>query len=437
MVEPASPHLRVLISYSHDSETHRQTVRTLAQRLRDRGVDAQIDQFEKGPPNSWSDWMRRELDMADRVLVVVTEEYRRRFDGDSPEGVGDGARWEGTLIKRWLYRSRHDKARFLPVLLRAEDHRHIPPELDTSSYVIGETGEADLSKLLRDLHGIPDAVPADLGDPFSAPASPGHYTGLHSSRVIEEALIQAREGSADTAMRQLWEAQSGLQGDQRAQAAYLTGVLCHQLGHLKEAQQFFQWVVAETQHEELCASAQGMAELVDSEFNELCGKHGPVTAAQNWLNLLRRKWRTRDAIWKNLDTNLRLALAQDWIIANAEHPWFQGQDFDTLAKSLAHEKPYTELATHLVEGRVKLLREGYSEWNPDTWQLARVPRRIGLDYVIVALGPASGQQSTQFSFLMRRVGRDWRVANFQPAYVIPGRPPRQEEIPGALSSWGA
>jgi hypothetical protein len=40
---------RVFISYSHDDEVHKARVLDLANRLREDGVDAVIDQYEESP----------------------------------------------------------------------------------------------------------------------------------------------------------------------------------------------------------------------------------------------------------------------------------------------------------------------------------------------------------------------------------------------------
>ena len=53
----------VLISYSHDSPAHEARVLALADRLRDDGVDAILDQYESFPPQGWIKWM----DAADRA----------------------------------------------------------------------------------------------------------------------------------------------------------------------------------------------------------------------------------------------------------------------------------------------------------------------------------------------------------------------------------
>lgn len=428
---------RVLISYSHDSEQHKKAVLELTNRLRKAGVKAWLDQFEEHePPESWPRWMRRNVDEAEFVVVVVTANYRERFDGESREWVGSGVRWEGILITADLYHGRRDKAKFLPVVLRQEDLPLIPAPLGgTNQYVIGEGDDTGFHKLVRTLLKIPEAVPAALGSLSATPDSPGQFDGVTSPPGITAALDKAREGDVLEALNQLQHASRQLQGDQLAQAMQLFGLLWHQLGYMGRALQAFQWVLDNTHHADLRASALGVRDIVSAEWDTHYGEHGPVTALQNWLSLLRRKWKSGE-VWRRLDDNLRLAFAQDWIIANDGHPVVQGEDRDLLAKALAQPKPSRELAKPLVDGRIEVLRGQYAEWDPDTSVVYGVPRRIGLDHEIVVLAPPGEQPSMVFPFLMRRVGRDWLVANFRAAYVIPGWPPRQEEIPGPLWNGG-
>ncbi len=80
---------RVFISYSHDSPEHCARVLGLAQRLRDEGVDAAIDQYILGAPKpGWQRWTLDQLDWADSVLVVCTETYYRRFRGHEESDKG-------------------------------------------------------------------------------------------------------------------------------------------------------------------------------------------------------------------------------------------------------------------------------------------------------------------------------------------------------------
>ncbi|HEV2842354.1 MAG TPA: SEFIR domain-containing protein [Chthoniobacterales bacterium] len=73
---------RVFISYSHDSDAHRERVLALSERLRADGIETLLDQYVNGlPPQGWPRWMLDQLDAADSVLVVCTETYYRRFRG--------------------------------------------------------------------------------------------------------------------------------------------------------------------------------------------------------------------------------------------------------------------------------------------------------------------------------------------------------------------
>src|ERR1700704_3281981 len=120
---------RVFISYSHDSDRHRKRVLALANQLRGDGIEARIDQYVQDPNEGWIRWMRSQVKQANRVLLVFTETYQRRFEGDEEEGKGLGATFEGVIVTQWLYESGGRNAKFRPVVFRVEDERFIPLEL--------------------------------------------------------------------------------------------------------------------------------------------------------------------------------------------------------------------------------------------------------------------------------------------------------------------
>ena len=63
------PVTRVFISYSHDSDSHRQFVADLSAALRQDGLDCLIDQYITGfPPEGWQRWMESEIEQADRSV---------------------------------------------------------------------------------------------------------------------------------------------------------------------------------------------------------------------------------------------------------------------------------------------------------------------------------------------------------------------------------
>ncbi|MEZ5476442.1 MAG: TIR domain-containing protein [Thiolinea sp.] len=54
---------KVFISYSHDSDEHRDFVRGIVERLRQQGLDCQLDQYVNGfPPEGWPLWMENQIE---------------------------------------------------------------------------------------------------------------------------------------------------------------------------------------------------------------------------------------------------------------------------------------------------------------------------------------------------------------------------------------
>ncbi|HEY0431235.1 MAG TPA: SEFIR domain-containing protein, partial [Pyrinomonadaceae bacterium] len=85
---------KVFISYSHDSDEHRDRVLALSERLRADGIETILDQYLNGyPSQGWPRWMLDQVDAADSVLVVCTETYYRRFRGHEEPGKGRGGDW--------------------------------------------------------------------------------------------------------------------------------------------------------------------------------------------------------------------------------------------------------------------------------------------------------------------------------------------------------
>ena len=153
--------IRVFISYSHDSNAHRQQVLNLAQRLRSDGLDCRIDQFVNGsPPEGWPLWIQRQVRDSDFVFVVCTETYRCRFDGEEQPGKGKGIDWEGILVIQQLYDARSLNAKFIPVLLEGAGEDDIPLPLQPyTRYQL----PAEYDVLYRYLTGQPKVIPAQIG----------------------------------------------------------------------------------------------------------------------------------------------------------------------------------------------------------------------------------------------------------------------------------
>lgn len=69
------------------SETHRDGVLALSERLRQDGIETILDRYVNGtPPEGWPRWTLNRLDASDRVLLICTPTYDRRFRGHEEPG---------------------------------------------------------------------------------------------------------------------------------------------------------------------------------------------------------------------------------------------------------------------------------------------------------------------------------------------------------------
>lgn len=164
---------KVFVSYSHDSEEHKNWVLTLANDLRRNGVDASLDQWDLQLGQDTATFMSRGISESDRVLMVCTSHYVERAEG----GIG-GAGYEGMIVTGTLVQT-IDTKKFIPVIRDNERDAKLPSFLGPRRYIDftdGNLYQARLDELLRELLGAPAAAKPPLGsNPFfggTAPESP-------------------------------------------------------------------------------------------------------------------------------------------------------------------------------------------------------------------------------------------------------------------------
>jgi hypothetical protein len=154
---------KVFISYSHDSDAHREQVLGLSERLRADGIETMLDRYVNGAPaGGWPRWMLDQLDESDAVVVVCTETYYLRFRGREAPGRGRGVDWEGALITQELYDSHSRTSKFVAVYFDATNERWIPEPLRGGSRfaLISEQAYSDLYDFLLGQTGV---EPGPLG----------------------------------------------------------------------------------------------------------------------------------------------------------------------------------------------------------------------------------------------------------------------------------
>ena len=78
---------KIFISYSHDSEEHKEWVYRLATDLMGKGIDTVLDQWDLDLGANLSKFMENGLQESDRVLAVCTDKYIEKSN-DGVGGVG-------------------------------------------------------------------------------------------------------------------------------------------------------------------------------------------------------------------------------------------------------------------------------------------------------------------------------------------------------------
>ena len=111
---------KVFISYSWDSESHKEWVKRLTDSLIENGVDAHLDQYDLELGDRLPKYMENQITNSDFVLIICTENYKKKAD-NRKSGVG----YEGHIISGELLSSADEK-KFIPIL-RSDDFFNIMP----------------------------------------------------------------------------------------------------------------------------------------------------------------------------------------------------------------------------------------------------------------------------------------------------------------------
>ena len=158
----SNSHKKVFISYSWDSDEHKEQVLTLANQLRETGVDVVLDRYEESPKKGWQIWMQDSIEEAEYVLIICTKKYSDRFSKKEVND-GKGATFEGSIITQDLYDFNGENDKFIPVILKPSDEGFIPKIL--KSYTIYKIFQnEDYTRLYARLTGQTYIAMPQLGD---------------------------------------------------------------------------------------------------------------------------------------------------------------------------------------------------------------------------------------------------------------------------------
>lgn len=193
--EPLTRSCRVFLSFSRESSEHVERVSQLYELLRDSGVDAQADFVAAEERQDWGRWIQQQMSMADRVLVIVSPEYKRRFEGKAAPGTGRGVQHEARFIREHLYKDEETGMRkFLPVLLPGATVADIPDVFQPTSatnYVVSSLTHGGVRRLVRLLTGQPARVEQPLKPIIALPLE------QNASSVVLHLLVGTSSRSGD------------------------------------------------------------------------------------------------------------------------------------------------------------------------------------------------------------------------------------------------
>ncbi len=156
------PSPNAFISYSHDSDNHKQWVAELAGRLRGDGVATILDQWHAVPGDQLPEFMEREIRNNDYVLIICTPLYRQKSD-EREGGVG----YEGDIMTAEVF-SRSNHRKYIPILAQGPWEQAAPSWLKGKYYIdLWSSYEQDqqYQDLLCTIHNTrPEPPPVRTGD---------------------------------------------------------------------------------------------------------------------------------------------------------------------------------------------------------------------------------------------------------------------------------
>ena len=142
---------KVFISYSHDDQAHKKWVLELAQRLRNAGVDAILDQFRVGLGDDLGSFMEKSVAESDRIIMVCTDTYIAKAN----DGLG-GVGYEKMIITS-EYMNQIETKKVIP-LIRQNGTHNVPVFLKSRLYINfsrEDEFELQFDNLLREIHEAP------------------------------------------------------------------------------------------------------------------------------------------------------------------------------------------------------------------------------------------------------------------------------------------
>lgn len=154
--------LTVFISYSWDSESHKEWVLNLANQLLHNGVGVILDQYDLGAGKNMTHFMEVSIQKAPKVLLILTPNYNIKASGKLG-GVG----FEYSMISQNLFEIQ-DNSKFIPILRSGSIKQSAPPYIKSllcHKMTDNDRFDSDFFELLRLIYDKPEIVKPKKGNP--------------------------------------------------------------------------------------------------------------------------------------------------------------------------------------------------------------------------------------------------------------------------------
>jgi hypothetical protein len=170
---------KCFISYSWDSDEHKDWVRCLATELQRNGVETRLDQWDAHLGMDVTNYMETCIRESNFVLIVCTPIFAQKANAGSG-GVG----YEKSIVTGEIFANAASPKKFVPLLRKGDLTDCLPSYLKSIVYTDfrdDDTFGSSLKNLLRHLHQLPAHVRPPLG---TMPDLPTH--GVEHSTVITQ-----------------------------------------------------------------------------------------------------------------------------------------------------------------------------------------------------------------------------------------------------------
>lgn len=152
----------VFISYSWDSEDHKEWVLALSNRLCDDGVNVILDRYYLTPGTNLPHFVEDNLNKANRIIIIFTKNYKLKADKRSG-GVG----YEYSILNADLYQNQTTSEKIIPILRAGSIEESIPKFMQQFIHIDirnDNNFENNYNDLIREIFNEPEITKPKIGE---------------------------------------------------------------------------------------------------------------------------------------------------------------------------------------------------------------------------------------------------------------------------------